>query len=233
MRGLVSGLERHPLLGPRCTPACVRKKMTVRRTAWLLIAVASAAHAPSAHAGSTPSRPQLFMDLQTDVVDPWGLLAQKPTALVANLSMNRPPANYTAGATVFAAFSVLGAPGEYEIFVASGRPGEPLLQRQTPLPAKVAVAPNTSAMKVVDDANAISAGPHTTTKTAEACEAACQADVSCLQWTWNLHSHHCFSSTSAKWDPSFSDHCTSGCRPEQVRRTSSGPFIWSCDTDMF
>ena len=86
-------------------------------------AAAAAAAAPPSAASSLP---QLFMDIGSDIVDPWGLLESKPTALVANQSMGRPPANYTQGATVIAAFSVLGVPGEYEVFVAEGRPGEPL-----------------------------------------------------------------------------------------------------------
>ena len=90
----------------------------------LLLLLLLLAAAPSV-AVSTP--PQLFMDLETDLVSPWGLLQPKPTALVANASLSRPPANYSAGATVIASFGVLGSPGEYEVFVAVGRPGEPLL----------------------------------------------------------------------------------------------------------
>ena len=71
---------------------------------WVELFLMVALYGPSIHGTATaPRPPQLFMDLRTDVVDPWGLLEQKPTALVANLSMNRPPDNYTAGATVFAA----------------------------------------------------------------------------------------------------------------------------------
>ena len=77
-------------------------------------------------AAASTAVPQLFMDLQSDLVRPWGLLEPRPTALVANTSLTRPPANFSAGATVIASFSTLGSPGEYEIFVAVGRPGEPL-----------------------------------------------------------------------------------------------------------
>jgi hypothetical protein len=188
----------------------------------LFVALASTAYASPTRADSKP-RPQLFMDLETDVVDPWGLLEQKPTALVANLSMNRPPVNYTAGATVFAAFSALGSPGEYEVFVAVGRPGEPLLQKPVEQPPTASPTLAAESMKVVNDANAISAGPHATIKTFAECEAACTANVSCLQWTWNLRSHHCFSSSRAKWDPTFSDHCISGCRSGQVAGCGSSP----------
>eukprot|EP01045_Picozoa_sp_COSAG04_P003528 COSAG04_NODE_144_length_22941_cov_54.823614_14_plen_154_part_00 len=80
--------------------------------------------------------PQLFMDPATDVGDDsWGLMVGRPTALTPDARLALPPVNYTAGATVFAAFTTRADPTEYEVFVASGRPGEPLLgstQRDQP-----------------------------------------------------------------------------------------------------
>lgn len=74
--------------------------------------------------------PMLFMDPGSDLVDPWGLLIPAPNALSRSPTMVSPPANYTAGATVFAAFTADG-PGAptYEVFVAIGRPGEPIVRQ--------------------------------------------------------------------------------------------------------
>jgi hypothetical protein len=47
----------------------------------------------------------------------------------ANATMSIPMSNYSAGATVFASFTTAN-PGEYEIFTAVGRPGEPIAQDQ-------------------------------------------------------------------------------------------------------
>ena len=50
--------------------------------------------------------PQLFMDPATDVGDDsWGLTVGRPTALTPDARLALPPVNYTAGATVFAAFT--------------------------------------------------------------------------------------------------------------------------------
>ena len=45
----------------------------------------------------------------------------------ADANLTRPPANYSAGDTVFGAFTSLDQAGAFEVFVAVGRPGEPLL----------------------------------------------------------------------------------------------------------
>eukprot|EP01051_Picozoa_sp_SAG22_P027963 SAG22_NODE_9629_length_578_cov_1.615866_1_plen_111_part_10 len=82
-----------------------------------------------AEASGPAFRPILFMDPATDALDPWGLQTGAPSALTRNSSLSPPPGNYSAGATVFAAFST-GATGSYEVFVAAGRPGEPLLPRE-------------------------------------------------------------------------------------------------------
>eukprot|EP00039_Didymoeca_costata_P007937 m.105565 g.105565 ORF g.105565 m.105565 type:complete len:556 (-) comp13880_c2_seq4:43-1710(-) len=66
---------------------------------------------------------QLFMDPVSDLYSPWGLMEGNPSALTKDPTLQMPNVNYTAGATVFAAFDV--QPGTYEIFVAIGRPGEP------------------------------------------------------------------------------------------------------------
>jgi hypothetical protein len=90
-------------------------------------ASASAAAAP-AGAGAPPAfKPLLFMDPATDALAPWGLQLGAPNALARNASLAPPPCNYSGGATVFAAFGAAAA-GEYEVFVAVGRPGEPLEQ---------------------------------------------------------------------------------------------------------
>ena len=73
--------------------------------------------------------PQLFMDPASDLVEPWGLLNGNPTALVANKNLTMPKVNYSAGATVFASFTTDS--GSYEVFVAVGRPGEPIKGRGT------------------------------------------------------------------------------------------------------
>jgi hypothetical protein len=186
-------------------------------------AAAAAAAAPPPSAASLP---QLFMDIGSDIIDPWGLLESKPTALVANQSMGRPPANYTQGATVIAAFSVLGVPGEYEVFVAEGRPGEPLslLPEQQLRAQQAMMMPRPHAMmETVNDSNAVATGPHVTSASATSCQSICAANSSCLQWTWNMRSHHCFHSSSTEWTPSFSDHCVSGCRSDQVTSCGSAP----------
>jgi hypothetical protein len=52
-----------------------------------------------------------------------------PTKLQADASLQLPPANYSAGATVFAAFVTSDDPKVFEVYVAAGRPGEPLGSR--------------------------------------------------------------------------------------------------------
>ena len=51
----------------------------------------------------------------SDVADAWGLMSGNPTALVASATMDLPPANYSAGATVFASFSTTHPSGAYEV----------------------------------------------------------------------------------------------------------------------
>jgi len=65
------------------------------------------------------------MDMN-DLLDPWGKIIPKGGSLTPMAHLNPPPENYTAGATVFAAFEVTNKPGLYEVFVAVGRPGEPI-----------------------------------------------------------------------------------------------------------
>ena len=90
----------------------------------------AAALVGGATAASADFQPMLFMDQATDALDPWGLQLGAPSALVKNGSLAPPPCNYSAGATVFAAFSMPENGGQtesFEVFVAIGRPGEPLL----------------------------------------------------------------------------------------------------------
>eukprot|EP01050_Picozoa_sp_SAG11_P020278 SAG11_NODE_3391_length_2478_cov_2.624632_3_plen_228_part_00 len=98
----------------------------------LVVAICSAqfgaAAAQAAVDTAVPFAPILFMDPASDAVDPWGLQMGAPSRLARNASLAPPPCNYSAGDTVFAAFSAAG--GGYEVFVAVGRPGEPLLRRR-------------------------------------------------------------------------------------------------------
>ena len=78
--------------------------------------------------------------------------------------------------------------------------------------------------KLVNDSNAVPGGPNMTTeKTAAGCEALCRSQPTCLQWTWNTRSHHCFRSASTSWSPIYSDHTTSGCRTDQVSGCGAQP----------
>ena len=72
-------------------------------------------------------------------------------------------------------------------------------------------------MLVVNDSNAVPGSLNMTTEmTAAACEALCASQAACLQWTWNTRSRHCLRSSSGTWNPAYSDHCFSGCRPGLV-----------------
>ena len=97
------------------------------RSLVLLAASIVVASGGSARAfGSPIDNVQLFMDPVRDTTRAWGLLEGNPNALQLNGTLNIPPRNYSAGATVFASFAIEGT-NTFEVFVASGRPGEPLL----------------------------------------------------------------------------------------------------------
>jgi len=87
---------------------------------------------------SAYSLPLLFMD-SADLVQPWGKILPQGSALKQVNTLQPPPENYTAGATIFAAFEITATPSssarEYEIFVAVGRPGEPILGEDSPASA--------------------------------------------------------------------------------------------------
>ena len=75
------------------------------------------------------------MNPATDVSSTYGLLEINASPASLLESHRPPPANYTGGATVFATFVVadpsataLDAAVSYEVYVAVGRPGEPILQ---------------------------------------------------------------------------------------------------------
>lgn len=73
-------------------------------------------------------QPILFMDPLTDAKASWGLLTGEPNALSRAPGLTPPPVNYTAGATVFASFTTTDpSPASFEVFVAIGRPGEPVM----------------------------------------------------------------------------------------------------------
>ena len=73
-------------------------------------------------------QPILFMEPVGDAKQAWGLLTGFPNALARNPGLTSPPVNYTAGATVFASFTTTDpSPESFEVFVAVGRPGEPVV----------------------------------------------------------------------------------------------------------
>lgn len=72
-------------------------------------------------------QPILFMDPLSDTKAAWGLLIGQPNALSHAPGLTSPPVNYSAGATVFASFTTTDpSPASFEVFVAIGRPGEPV-----------------------------------------------------------------------------------------------------------
>jgi len=72
--------------------------------------------------------PILFMDPTTDAFAPWGLLSGTPNPLTLAPGLKPPPVNYSTGATVFASFTTTDpSPASFEVFVAVGRPGEPVV----------------------------------------------------------------------------------------------------------
>ena len=63
---------------------------------------------------------------------------------------------------------------------------------------------------IVPSFNAVPQGEHTTEVSLPACEAAASAD-GCAQFSFNLHSGHCYRSNSTSFSGIASDHVTSGC----------------------
>eukprot|EP00729_Bicosta_minor_P025754 gene25754-25099_t len=115
---------------------------------FLTICAASAAARAAVGTPAAPLTVELFMDWQNDPEEPWGLMSGNPTSLLMNEDLKLPPCNYSAGATVFASFALDGSSfgsitsssgtgkvanvsdtdtTSYEVFVAIGRPGEPIL----------------------------------------------------------------------------------------------------------
>ena len=155
---------------------------------------------------------QLFMDLD-DPVDPWGLLTPDPTAVSLNTSLRTPNANYSGGATVFAAFATDET--EFEVFLAIGRPGEPLSTRPTRnytlVPGFNAVWSSDVGVKVRDQPDV------------GGCEQACRNNTTCTIFTFNTASHHCFLRFDGIWESKRNNgHVISGCTA-QVAGCGTGP----------
>ena len=80
--------------------------------------------ASAACAGALSPLPLLFMDKANDALQPWGLQRVVPNAVAVDPAFTAPPSNYSGGAISTAA--IVGASGEFEVYVAAGNPGEPL-----------------------------------------------------------------------------------------------------------
>ena len=74
---------------------------------------------------------------------------------------------------------------------------------------------------VVNDWNAVTSGRHTTAKSLSHCEKLC--DVPCTQWSFNLHSNHCYTSKDSHFGGSKSDHVVSGCIADLVNGCPTVP----------
>merc|ERR1719329_1427243 len=73
----------------------------------------------------------------------------------------------------------------------------------------------------VDMQNAVPTGSKKTLSSIDECEASCTG--SCLQYSWNKKSKHCYTSKDSKWSPLASDHIESGCIPEKVKHCPGSP----------
>ena len=69
--------------------------------------------------------------------------------------------------------------------------------------------------------NAVPSGEATKVPSLQACEARCTD--TCVQFSFNLNSEHCYTSVSTKWGGYELDHVTSGCRSTLVDGCPSGP----------
>ena len=86
-----------------------------------------------------------FVDLLLDpaeLTDRWGYIEARPTALEPNSTLRRPALNYSAGATIFAAFDQ--PDGSFDVFSAVGRPGEPIGAAPPGRPGGVSVLRHTT-----------------------------------------------------------------------------------------
>ena len=73
---------------------------------------------------------QLYLDAESDLHQAWGLLEPSPTALKLSATLKPPDCDYKNGATVFAAFTAGNS--TWEVYVAVGRPGEPVQDAAAP-----------------------------------------------------------------------------------------------------
>ena len=75
--------------------------------------------------------------------------------------------------------------------------------------------PSPAPWTIVQHWNAVPKGKASTLSSVNACEALCTG--TCSQFSFNLNSGHCFTSTSATWGGYALDHVTSGCRGDRVK----------------
>jgi hypothetical protein len=66
---------------------------------------------------------------------------------------------------------------------------------------------------------------HSSVATAQECQASCEANSTCLQFTWNkvLAPHHCFWGFDATWAPVHNAHVVSGCLSSGERASAGCP----------
>jgi predicted neuraminidase len=79
---------------------------------------------------------------------------------------------------------------------------------------------------LVLDWNAVPTGEAVTVKSVGECEARCACKAAapiCTQFSFNLHSGHCYTSESKVWAGLENDRVTSGCRPDEVAGCPSRP----------
>ena len=81
---------------------------------------------------------------------------------------------------------------------------------------------NEESFTIVPHWNALPSGKAKTVKDLKDCEERCVAP-SCLQFTFNLKSNHCFTSSSATWGGEALDHTTSGCLAGAVKGCPGAP----------
>ena len=77
---------------------------------------------------------------------------------------------------------------------------------------------------IVPSFNAVPQGEHTTEVSLPACEAAASAG-GCAQFSFNLHSGHCYRSNSTSFSGIASDHVTSGCDATRVWEGSRAEWL--------
>eukprot|EP00038_Savillea_parva_P001532 m.104777 g.104777 ORF g.104777 m.104777 type:complete len:879 (-) comp10537_c0_seq2:67-2703(-) len=64
---------------------------------------------------------------------------------------------------------------------------------------------------------------NSTVATADACREICENVPNCNIFSWNQHSHHCYTNVGGLWAPLDNDHVISGCRPASVPKCPATP----------